>query len=217
MIFIHSARMPVTRGRTRTTKTPEQLRAGLLAAAAELFASRAFSDVAVADITGHAGVATGTFYRYFPSKDDLLVQLRHEVLVELLERTAAVYVNRDPDDWWGGATAMIDSTVRFWFEDRTRSLVVLRGDYGDDISRAEAALLEAHATGLRIGQRMGAVAQDIAVDAAASLIVHGAMGLVYHALIEGPGDPDALVDRITLLVRRMLETPAPNEARAKQS
>jgi hypothetical protein len=59
---------------------------------------------------------------------------------------------------------------------------------------------------------MGAVAPDIAVETAASLIVHGAMGLVYHALLDGPGDPDALVDTITLLVRRMLEAPAPRSS-----
>ena len=194
----------MTRLRTRTTKSPGELRADLLGAAAELFASRGFSAVSIADITGSAGVATGTFYRYFPSKDEVLSQLRCAVLTEILERAATVLADAEPGDWWAAAEAMIDSSVRFWFEDRARSLVVLRGDFTDDAAHVEVSLGEMFAAGMRLGQQAGAVANNVDVDVASGLLLHGAFGLVYHAIVDGRGDPDDLVAAITVLARRML-------------
>lgn len=190
--------------RTRTTKSPEELRRDLLTAAASLFASRGFSDVGVADISALAGVATGTFYRYFPSKDDVLTQLRHQALAELLRRAAAVFGDAVPDDWWAGADAMVAATVGFWFEDRDRALVVLRGDYTDAAAEAERALWAAIAAGLRIGQRFGAVTDQVEPEAAASLLVHGALGLVYHAVLVDE-DPAGLVATLQGLARRLLQ------------
>ncbi|MGH9136988.1 MAG: TetR/AcrR family transcriptional regulator [Acidimicrobiales bacterium] len=194
----------MNRTRTRTTKGPDELRAGLLAAAADLFAVRGFSEVSITDITSEAGVATGTFYRYFPSKDEVLTQLRHHVLQELLERVAAVLAAGQPDDWWAAAESMIDATVRFWFEDRARSLVVLRGDFTDEAARAESVLADTFAAGMRLGQQVGAVDETIDVDVAASLLLHGATGLVYHAIVDNHALPDALVAAISALARRML-------------
>ncbi|MEO0961255.1 MAG: TetR/AcrR family transcriptional regulator [Pseudomonadota bacterium] len=44
----------------------------ILTAALELFARRGYQATAVPDIASAAGVATGTIYRYFDTKDDLL-------------------------------------------------------------------------------------------------------------------------------------------------
>jgi TetR/AcrR family transcriptional regulator, repressor of fatR-cypB operon len=51
---------------------PDDKRARLLDAALELFESRGFDGVAVPEIAVRAGVATGTVYRYFPSKEALV-------------------------------------------------------------------------------------------------------------------------------------------------
>jgi len=53
-------------------------RARLLDAALDLFETRGFDGVAVPEIAARAGVAVGTVYRYFPSKDALVNALyRH--------------------------------------------------------------------------------------------------------------------------------------------
>lgn len=69
----------------RLRKDPEHRRAELVAAAASLFAERGVSDTAVSDIVRAAGVAQGTFYLYFDSKDAVICA----VVEALIERMVA--------------------------------------------------------------------------------------------------------------------------------
>lgn len=69
----------------RLRKDPEHRRADLVAAAASLFAERGVSDTAVSDIVRAAGVAQGTFYLYFDSKDAVICA----VVEALIERMVA--------------------------------------------------------------------------------------------------------------------------------
>lgn len=50
-------------------------RAALLEAAASLWADRGYDDVSVSDIAARAGVAKGSFFYYFPTKEHLLLEL----------------------------------------------------------------------------------------------------------------------------------------------
>ncbi len=59
--------------------TPESRRAQLLQVARALFLEHGFAGTSVAAIVRTAGVAQGTFYIYFPSKQALLAELRREV------------------------------------------------------------------------------------------------------------------------------------------
>src|SRR4051812_26714671 len=62
---------------SRTSERPERgdKRAAILRAAIEVFAERGFFNAQVADVARAAGVAAGTVYLYFRSKDDLLVSI----------------------------------------------------------------------------------------------------------------------------------------------
>jgi TetR/AcrR family transcriptional regulator, fatty acid metabolism regulator protein len=59
-------------------------RARILDAAVRVFAGRGFFTATVAEIARAAGVADGTIYLYFKSKDDLLLRLFDEKMTELL-------------------------------------------------------------------------------------------------------------------------------------
>jgi AcrR family transcriptional regulator len=61
--------------------------ATLLAAAEQLFLARGIEDVSIDDITREAGVAKGSFYRYFPSKDALVRAL----LADARERVVSAF------------------------------------------------------------------------------------------------------------------------------
>jgi TetR/AcrR family fatty acid metabolism transcriptional regulator len=60
-------------------------RAAILDAAVETFAQRGFHQARVSDVARQAGVADGTIYLYFKSKDDLLISLFEEKMEEIVE------------------------------------------------------------------------------------------------------------------------------------
>src|SRR5438552_15301341 len=59
-------------------------RAAILRAAIEVFAGRGFFNAQVADVARAAGVAAGTVYLYFRSKDDLLVSIFEQTVREAI-------------------------------------------------------------------------------------------------------------------------------------
>src|SRR5207248_8386238 len=64
-------------------------RTRIMDAAIKVFAERGFHSATVAEIARAAGVADGTIYLYFKSKDDLLLRLFDEKMTSLLEEARA--------------------------------------------------------------------------------------------------------------------------------
>ncbi|WP_456423539.1 TetR/AcrR family transcriptional regulator [Thermococcus sp.] len=62
------------------SKSPGKTRERLIESAMELFAKKGFDKTTVDEIVAKAGVAKGTFYLYFKSKDDLIKELAFEVM-----------------------------------------------------------------------------------------------------------------------------------------
>src|SRR5258707_13882535 len=72
-------------------------RDAILRAAIDLFAERGFFNAQVADVARAAGVAAGTVYLYFRSKDDLLASIFERAMREAFaEGRAALAGVRDP-------------------------------------------------------------------------------------------------------------------------
>jgi TetR/AcrR family fatty acid metabolism transcriptional regulator len=72
-------------------------REAILRAATDIFAERGFFNAQVADVARAAGVAAGTVYLYFRSKDDLLVSIFERVMTEAIaEGRAALAGLADP-------------------------------------------------------------------------------------------------------------------------
>jgi len=67
----------------------ETRRAELVSAAAALFAQRGVASTAVSDIVKAAGVAQGTFYLYFDSKDDAVLAVVDRIAAAIVKDTAA--------------------------------------------------------------------------------------------------------------------------------
>ncbi|MDO7883073.1 TetR/AcrR family transcriptional regulator [Salinibacterium soli] len=59
----------------------ERTRARLLAVALELFADQGYDDTSIAQIAERAGVSEMTFFRYFPSKESLLLDDPYDPLI----------------------------------------------------------------------------------------------------------------------------------------
>ena len=79
--------------RKRTSVSPEERRAAILAAALEEFTARGYEGARLDDVAKRAGVAKGTIYLYFADKDalfqDLVRSMVHPVL-GVLERMGEV-------------------------------------------------------------------------------------------------------------------------------
>ncbi len=78
-------KIPAGRNERRKART----RSALLAAGQRLFGEQGFDATTIADIAEDADVAIGSFYNYFPTKDDLVVALLQETLTAQLGRMEA--------------------------------------------------------------------------------------------------------------------------------
>jgi AcrR family transcriptional regulator len=67
----------------------EDKRIQIYNAGKELFSTRGFKDTNVSDITKAAGVAVGTFYNYYPSKEKLFMAIYIEENIKLKKRCMA--------------------------------------------------------------------------------------------------------------------------------
>jgi AcrR family transcriptional regulator len=65
------------------------MRGDLTRIALDLFAARGYDDVSVADIATEAGMSSRTFFRYFSSKDDLILQYERRLHERLLRALRA--------------------------------------------------------------------------------------------------------------------------------
>src|SRR5215471_16835117 len=97
---IHSvAPTAVASRKNRPDPVPGAKRDAILRAAIDVFASRGFFNAQVADVARAAGVAAGTVYLYFKSKDDLLVSIFERSMREGLQLgRAAVADLREPTE-----------------------------------------------------------------------------------------------------------------------
>lgn len=75
----------------------ETTREELIEAARQIFRSKGYKETNVADVTRRAGIAVGSFYKFFESKEELFVEVYGKENAELKERLfAAVDPDEDP-------------------------------------------------------------------------------------------------------------------------
>jgi TetR/AcrR family transcriptional regulator, fatty acid metabolism regulator protein len=83
--------------RARPETAPPPKREAILRAAIDVFAERGFFNAQVADVARGAGVAAGTVYLYFRSKDEILISIFERGMKEALaEGRQLVAEVRDP-------------------------------------------------------------------------------------------------------------------------
>jgi AcrR family transcriptional regulator len=72
------------------TQPPEVRREQILDSAAQVLAAKGLAAMTVADVVAGAGVAKGTFYLYFSSKEELVAALQARYTESLIARADAV-------------------------------------------------------------------------------------------------------------------------------
>lgn len=93
------------------TKPPEQRREELMNAAAKLFVGNGVKATSIDAIAEAAGVAKGTFYLYFATKDDIVVALVDRYAEHYGQALNAAIAARPADDWPGKLAAWVTTAV----------------------------------------------------------------------------------------------------------
>lgn len=200
----------------RPPRSARQTRDRLARAALELFTTRGFHGTTTPLIAARAGVAEGTIYRHFPSKDDLL----NEVFRAAVRALAEPLKGADPA--WT-CRARLDFVADRWVAIAKRDPTLVRlvfsqafADVLDDRSRSAVrdlrALIEQT---IAAGKSAGSVrrgAADLWADVWLELIV-----LVVERVAAGtwqPGDPAATQVRQAAwdAIRAEAVPPAPDSA-----
>ena len=75
---------------TRIIKNPYDRKIEILNAALELFLRKGFEETSVHDIVNKIGVAQGTFYYYFKSKEDVVDSIIEVYIKEIIDAVTPV-------------------------------------------------------------------------------------------------------------------------------
>ena len=198
--------MPVqTRTKERVRRARHEAYRNLILEAAEhVFARNGFAEAKVADIAQAAGIATGTVYGIFPSKQDLYRAVHRENLAELSRRYAAVATRGSVRDT---LLARSELSTRFLTSHPDYLRIYLREAerWGFDPSH-----LPADATAfmdLSLFERGVATGELVREDPQLlqSLVLASSQVHLSHWLRDGMReDPSALVDRIQAFTRRAI-------------
>lgn len=194
---------------------PDQKQEAILAAALQLFTERTFAGAAVPPIAERAGVATGTIYRYFPSKEALLNAVYQQWKGEL--KRLLLDEQPDPDErtpreefhhWWTALARFVhDHPTAFEFLELHH-----HEPYLDSESRAIALEVDAGALAFTArGQQEGVVRTDVTPQVLIAL-VYGALtgifrGTRLHPDLFSPDDLANAEDAVWDMVRATGETP----------
>jgi AcrR family transcriptional regulator len=200
--------MIVRAARKRVTKSPDERRQDLLDAALSVFAAKGIARTTVADIAEAAGVAKGTFYLYFDSKENLVGALKEGFVDEILDHASALYARVGKDDWWALVDETVTSFVDFMLEHRDMIHVMVQEGVTPETSpqfaECQRRVDEMFATSIKMGIDAGVF--DVEDPELIGRFLHYAVdGALSHAIMYEEGfDRGRLVAAARELVRKTL-------------
>jgi len=203
------------RGRPRSDEGSHDSRRALLEAAAQLIAEHGYHATAVDDVVRAAGVAKGTFYWHFKSKDDLLFTVLDERfdrpvrdLIELLESAPPEH-DIAPEATDRLLTRLQQQPETVVLEQEYRLLALRDPELRAKYTKRQAELRRALARGLDArAARLGAPRFSTPTEHIATAFLGLTSGLGLEKLIDPGGVPDDLVGETFALVYLGLVTKA---------
>lgn len=196
------------------TKPAEVRRDEILRAAASLFIAKGVGPVTIDEITREAGVAKGTFYLYFSSKEDLIAALRERFIDRFCARVRAAVEapfpggplpgSPRPGNWDARLRAWLKAGVDAYLKDYRLHDIVFH-DFRPDQRRmkgdnpALADLSALLAAGAKAGAWSVGDPRFVAI-----VLFQGLHGAVDEAIETGTRNGDELADKLFVLFLKML-------------
>ncbi|GAA4842408.1 hypothetical protein GCM10023201_35840 [Actinomycetospora corticicola] len=199
-----------------TDERREENRRRILGAARRCFARDGFHQTSMPDIAKEAGLSTGAFYRYYPSKDDVVLEVAGQAfsiltgrlddavrgtaapsvadLVTAVVGTFAAETARLPDGSEIDLDELVLCGVQAWGE-ATRP-----GVLQDRVRGGFLALRERVATGLRRGQDAGLIPSALPPETGAHVVMAVIPGFVMQRAVFGYRDVDGFVAAVHTLL-----------------
>jgi AcrR family transcriptional regulator len=167
---------PETSDSTRTLRADARRnRARILEAAEQVFSEKGAS-ASTEEVASSAGVAIGTIFRHFPTKDDLLRALMKELLQRLTDEVSSLNTDGDP------ATALFTFFTRMVEQAAAKKTVVdLLAQTGINVQVADPvqALRQGIQALLIRAQQAGAVRDDVQIAEVMALLTSTCQGALH--------------------------------------
>jgi TetR/AcrR family fatty acid metabolism transcriptional regulator len=203
---IHSVAANAVARRPRTAQAdapPASKREAILRAAIDVFADRGYFNAQVADVARAAGVAAGTVYLYFKSKDDLLVSIFDRSMRDGLEagRSAVADLHDPAERLRRLARAHLarlgaDRNLAVVFQVELRQSTKFMERFSSSLLRDYLGLIR---EAIADGQRAGAFRADLKPTVAAKMLFGALDEMATNWILSRrryslEGDADAVVD-----------------------
>ena len=185
-----------------TTARGEATRRRLLEAAEAEIAEKGFSRASISSITRRAGVGQGTFYLYFPSKEDALRELVRHMGREL--RRALSLATRGVKARLEIERKGLEAFLRFSLAHQDLYRVVMESQFVDETIYREyyQTLADAYARGLERAQAAGEVRAGHAETQAWALMgIAHFLGLRYTIWEQREPPPEAMTSALEMIAR----------------
>ncbi len=169
-------------------KKDDEKRRSILESATRVFASKGFYNAKIQEVAAEAGVAHGTVYLYFKSKDDLLAAIFYEVLGDLIEYIhSEVQKEKRAEDKF---RKMISLQIDIIEEnpDLTKLILIEFPRTGKFLSNSNIDILSKYidmiASIINEGIREGEFDVNIKIDIVATMIYAGIQGLANRWILD---------------------------------
>jgi len=199
---------PASEGKAPRTARGERTLRKILDAARDEFGERGFSESTIVGITQRAGVALGTFYTYFDSKEAVFQELVRDMSAQVRDHVAPVM--KDASDALDAERRALEAFLRFAREHRQVYRIIdeaefvepagFREHYETTASRIAARLVAGRKAG-QISKQMSD--EDIDVLAWAIMGANVFLGLKYS--VWSSADAGRVAEAASRLLRKGLE------------
>ena len=198
--------------RTRSEELHARRRAQIFAAAADCFAHKGIHQSTMQEICEASGISAGALYRYFPTKESIIVAFAEDERAETADLIA--HLTRSPNIV-AALTDIVPELVDGLTDEKYGRLTLEIAAEATRNAAVEAAfeqneteLRRALVDSLRRGQEAGHVDPGLDRDAAVFLLIALFDGVAGRAALALDLDKDRLARAIEHLLRRMLTAAA---------